>query len=102
MASNNSSSNSSSQFDNDFNGKPVCIILVLISIGTVVANGILLTAYFRYRRLHTAFNIFIVNVSIVDFSQALLVIPGNFTLFYLSEWPWDGQCVLCISTYSVP
>nr|KAG5693246.1 hypothetical protein BaRGS_000828 [Batillaria attramentaria]KAG5695637.1 hypothetical protein BaRGS_029127 [Batillaria attramentaria] len=66
----------------------VGVLLFFIILVTVVGNTLVLVAVAREKRLHTVFNILIVNLAITDVSVGLVAMTFFAAFNILQEWPF--------------
>ncbi|CBY37057.1 unnamed protein product [Oikopleura dioica] len=52
-------------------------------------------AFYRCRALHTPYNVFIVNLSVIDLMTASLMMPMNLTGYLNKEWPFGKDHFSC-------
>ncbi|XP_078620867.1 histamine H1 receptor-like isoform X1 [Branchiostoma floridae x Branchiostoma japonicum] len=74
------------------------VLLCLLSVFTVLSNGLVLVSIAVERRLRTVFNCFIVNLAVGDLLVGAVVVP-LFTVYkYLGYWPLDKiACVFWLA-----
>ena len=77
----------SSQSDDLVFALSVC--LVIIEILGLLCNGIILTVYFKYSRLRTATNLFILNLAVCNMLLAVLQLVLSTPSFFHKEWFYD-------------
>ncbi|KAK7481820.1 hypothetical protein BaRGS_00026967 [Batillaria attramentaria] len=77
----------------------VGVLLFFIILVTVVGNTLVLVAVARDKRLHTVFNILIVNLAITDVSVGLVPMTFFAVFNVLQEWPFGeflcGLWIFC-------
>ena len=61
-----------------------------IVVGTI-GNLMTILAFYRCRALHTPYNVFIVNLSVIDLVTASLMMPFNLTGYLKKEWPFGAD-----------
>ena len=70
------------------------VCLVIIEILGLLCNGIILTVYFKYSRLRTATNLFILNLAVCNLLLAVLQLVLSTPSFFNKEWLYDESgCV---------
>ncbi|CAH1249277.1 HRH1 [Branchiostoma lanceolatum] len=86
------SSNATAQVSHE--NTTALVLLCLLSVFTVLSNGLVLISIAIERRLRTVFNCFIVNLAVGDLLVGAVVVP-LFTVYkYLGYWPLDK--IACI------
>jgi len=73
----------------DFRLFGIIIGIFDIVIGSF-GNFFTILAFTRCKALHTPYNVFIVNLSIIDFLTATCMMPLNVTGYILKRWPLGG------------
>ena len=70
------------------------VCLVIIEILGLLCNGIILTVYFKYSKLRTATNLFILNLAVCNLLLAVLQLVLSTPSFFRKEWLYDESgCV---------
>lgn len=72
----------------------VIIALFDIIVGTC-GNLFTILAFTRCKALHTPYNVFIVNLSIIDLLTASCMMPLNLTGYVLKRWPFGPDHISC-------
>ncbi|XP_078485953.1 G-protein coupled receptor 84-like [Ciona intestinalis] len=65
----------------------ICVAIWAIFVGSI-GNLLTILAFFSNSKLRTTFNVFIVNLSIVDFLTASLMLPFNLAGYVQMAWPF--------------
>lgn len=73
----------------------LAVILAIIETLGILFNGIILTVYFKYARLRTATNNFILNLAVCNLILALLQLLSSTPSFFQKEWIYSHD--LCIT-----
>lgn len=64
----------------------ICLGVIAVFLGSI-GNALTIIAFFKNRRLrHNVFNLFIVNLSVVDFLTASAMLPFNIAGYVKAEW----------------
>ncbi|OQV17056.1 hypothetical protein BV898_08775 [Hypsibius exemplaris] len=67
-------------------------------LATLVLNGILVTAIACRAELHTAFNLYIVNIAVTDICAGLTNMPGTILNGYHNRWPYNPlSCTILLA-----
>ena len=70
------------------------VCLVMIEILGLVCNGIILTVYYKYSRLRTATNMFILNLAVCNLLLAVLQLVLSSPSFFKKQWLYGyGGCI---------
>ena len=70
------------------------VCLVMIEILGLVCNGIILAVYYKYSRLRTATNMFILNLAVCNLLLAALQLGLSSPSFFEKEWLYgNGGCI---------
>ena len=70
------------------------VCLVMIEILGLVCNGIILTVYYKYSRLRTATNMFILNLAACNLLLAVLQLVLSSPSFFKKQWLYGyGGCI---------
>merc|ERR1719431_2268488 len=90
--------NSTTLFDDTSNEKAVSdfrIFGIVIGIFDIIVGGFgnffTILAFTRCKAIHTPYNVFIVNLAIIDFLTATCMMPLNVTAYILKRWPLGGS-----------
>jgi len=72
---------------------------IIIGIFDIVVGGLgnffTILAFTRCKALHTPYNVFIVNLAIIDFLTATCMMPLNVTGYIMKEWPFGSEHISC-------
>lgn len=69
------------------------VVIVLVWIVGLPGNALSIAAVFKYKKLRTAGNIFVTNLSISDGLYYSISLPVRFYTFYIGEWAFtDDFC----------
>lgn len=70
------------------------VCLVMIEVLGLVCNGIILTVYYKYSRLRTATNMFILNLAVCNLLLAVLQLVLSSPSFFEKKWLYSqGGCI---------
>ena len=70
------------------------VCLVIIEILGILCNGIILTVYYKYSRLRTATNLFIVNLAVCNLLLAVLQLVLSTPSFFHNQWLYgESGCI---------
>ncbi|GAV06035.1 hypothetical protein RvY_16074 [Ramazzottius varieornatus] len=77
---------------------PICYLVIMI-IATI-SNGVVLYVFARHPHLRTAFNVYIINLSMANLIETFMMMPLNIATYLRSHW-WLGSTACSVFIYGL-